>query len=403
MKRLLLIVSALTLVILAGWYYTHSDRPPVVSFIKAERQTIVSILSTNGKVEPSTWRPVNAERAALVSEVFVEQGAHVRAGARLVRLSDPQTDSELASAEARLTSARATLAVVERGGTAREFAEIDGSILKLQVDRQSRTQDIGSLRRLVAKKAATVQELRDAEDGLKRVDAEIAALNSRRAALVDRDDRAVSQTRVQEAERLLQAARKSAAQLSVNSPLDGVVYELAVRRGDWTAPGQLLARVGQTDPLRLLVYVDEPDLGRVSVGQSARITWDAMPGKVWTAEVSVVPSQVVALGSRQVGEVIAIAANPDHRLPPGANVNVEIRAQVAENALAVPRVALRRQAGETGVFVLDNGKLAWRKVEPGISSMTITEIRKGLTLGDQVALPSEQPLSAGMIVTPAAQ
>lgn len=403
MKRLLWLVCALVPVVLGGWYYTHQGRPPVVSFEKANRQTIVSILSTNGKAEPSTWQPVAAERAARVAQVFVQEGAQIRAGAPLLRLSDPLVDADLASAEARLTAARASLAAIDRGGPSRELAEIDGSIAKLQVDRQSKTRDIESIGRLVEKHAATAQELRDASDELKRVNAEIASLNRRRAALVDRDDRSVAQARVQEAERLLNSTRKNAAQLTISAPLAGVVYELSIREGDWTTPGQLVARVGQTDPMRILIYVDEPDLGRVARSQKAKITWDAQPRKSWTAEVTSVPSQVVALGSRQVGEVIATASNPEHQLPPGANVNVEIRAQVAENALAIPRAALRRQSGETGVLVLENGKLAWRKVEAGISSMTVTEIRSGLTEGELVAMPSDQNLAPGMAVTAGAQ
>jgi HlyD family secretion protein len=132
-----------------------------------------------------------------------------------------------------------------------------------------------------------------------------------------------------------------------------------------------------------------------------RITWDAMPGREWKGFVESVPLQVVPLGTRQVGEVLCTIDNPDLTLIPGTNINAEIISSTVENAVTVPKEALRRQGPDTGVFVLGEGnRLAWRAVKLGVSSVTRVQIVSGLKPGESVALPVERPIKAGDEVRP---
>jgi multidrug efflux pump subunit AcrA (membrane-fusion protein) len=113
------------------------------------------------------------------------------------------------------------------------------------------------------------------------------------------------------------------------------------------------------------------------------------------------PTQIVALGTRQVGEVGCVIDNPDRDLLPGTNVDVEIQSKVVDNALTIPREALRRQGDQSGVFVLAPGNtIAWRPVQLGVSTTTRAEVTSGLSDSDSVALPTDKPLHAGMDVTP---
>jgi multidrug efflux pump subunit AcrA (membrane-fusion protein) len=158
--------------------------------------------------------------------------------------------------------------------------------------------------------------------------------------------------------------------------------------------------VGDIARLKVAIYVDEPELGRVRVGLPVEITWDAAPGKSWKASVEQMPTQITPLGTRMVGEVVAMCENSTMDLPPGANVNVRIRSQVVENAVTVPKAALRRQGIEMGAFVLSGNRLDWRRVEIGAASEVKAEVRSGLRPGDAVALPADRPLAAGMEVRP---
>ena len=112
------------------------------------------------------------------------------------------------------------------------------------------------------------------------------------------------------------------------------------------------------------------------------------------------PDQISALGSRQVAEVVCVIDNPGGELLPGANVNAEIRSRVAENALAIPREALRRQSNEPGVLLLQGDKVVWRKVTLGVSAVARVQVLEGLAEGNSVALPSQATLENGAPVRP---
>jgi multidrug efflux pump subunit AcrA (membrane-fusion protein) len=157
------------------------------------------------------------------------------------------------------------------------------------------------------------------------------------------------------------------------------------------------------DRVRVTVYVDEPDLGKVRKREVVNITWDALPGHQWKGEVDKLPTQIVPLGTRQVGEVGCVIENPERDLIPNANINAEIQATVVEKALTVPKEAIRREGPETGVFLLQGDRVVWRRINLGVSNYTKSQVLSGVTDGDAVALPTEKPLKNGAKVAPVYQ
>ncbi|WP_321476774.1 efflux RND transporter periplasmic adaptor subunit [uncultured Paludibaculum sp.] len=400
MKRWLWIV-VLAVVAAGGlWLASKRNAPPESPFARAHRETLVSMLTTNGKTEPVEWSPVHAEREGRVLRVVVERGQTVAAGSVLAELDNNDAQSELAAAQARFEQATVELANLRRGGRAAEIAEIEGQLKRFQVEREPAKREVASLERLVTNQAATRFELDAAKDKLAQLDTQIAAQQARRAALVGQGDIPVAEARVRDAQAAVQLAQRRKEQSVIRTPRGGVVYDLAVKSGAWLGAGDLVAKVGDTSKLRITVYIDEPDLGRIRKGLPVEITWQAEPRGAWKGVVDDVPTQVIALGTRQVGEVVTLADNPNHDLPPGANIDALIRTQVVENAITIPKAALRREGGELGVFVLQADKLTWKKVTVGVSSETKAEVQNGVSDGDSVALPSEKPLAAGMTVTP---
>ena len=113
---------------------------------------------------------------------------------------------------------------------------------------------------------------------------------------------------------------------------------------------------------------------------------------------------MVALGTRQVGEVLCTVANPEHLLVPGTNVNAFILTQVVQNALTIPKASVRRDNG-VGVYVLDkDGKtLRWQPVKTGASDALRVEVTSGLNEGDVVAQPTDVTLKNGIRVRPVVQ
>jgi HlyD family secretion protein len=398
MKRLLWLAPLAAIAWLGYKVYEQRTAPPEVRVVRVTRERLVSTLVTNGKVEPLEWSALRASSEGALLSLSLEKGKPVRKGAVVAVVDTAGARGDLAAAEARAAQVKADLEVLRGGGRTREIADIDSSIATSKVELANAQKDADSLRRLVEKKAATQYELDRAAERVSRIESEIQGLEKRRGSLVSQPDVAAAEARLREAEAAVAQARRVIAQGEVRAPIAGVVYQLDARKGAWVRPGDALALVGVLDRVRVKVFVDEPELGGVRVGLPVTITWDAAPGKQWEGTVERLPTEISSVGSRQVGEVICNIDNPGNTLIPGTNVTAEIRLNVVENAVAVPKEALRRENGAAGVFVAENGRLAWRPVRAGAASITSVQALDGVKEGDLAVLPSDAPLAAGMEV-----
>jgi HlyD family secretion protein len=395
LKKLLLFLLLVVVACALALGILRKSAPPLVRFAQVKRQVVVSTVPTNGKVEPYEWQAAHAESAGLVTRVDVQNGKRVAAGAELAQISDPEISANIQSAEARVSEARANLQQLQQGGRSAEQSDIDSSLSRAHLTLQSEQRESETIDRLVAKQAATPMEQRAAADKVRQTQLEIDGLEKRRAALVSKPDIAAAQARLEDAESALRLGKERSANAVVRAPIAGEVYDLAVRPGAYLDVGGLVAIVGTLDRLRVRVYVDEPLLGRVKLGQHVTIGWEALPGKHWNGVVDRMPTSIQTLGSRQVGEVVCVIENPGHDLIPGNNVDAEIRTAVAENALVIPKETLRRDTQGDYVFLLRGGAVERRNVKTGISNVTQAQISDGLAEGDSVALPTDVPLKPG--------
>jgi HlyD family secretion protein len=306
----------------------------------------------------------------------------------------------LAAAEARIAQARADLDLLDRGGRPSELASLEGDLARARLDLEAARKDQAALARLAEKQAATRQEVIDATRRVEQLQALIRSLEERRAALVSQSDKAAAQAKLREAEATASLARLNIERSVIRSPITGVAYEVPVRAGSYLNTGDLVASVGRLAKVRVRVYVDEPELGRVAKAMPVTITWDALPGRRWKGAVERMPAEIVALGTRQVGEVSCVIDNPGEELLPGTNVNAEILSEVVEGALTVAKEALRRSSDQAGVYLLQRDRVVWRRVTVGASSITRAQVTQGLEEGDAVALPAAKSLSNGMAVRP---
>ena len=401
MKKLLLLALLAGVAAVIVWGVLRKSDPPKVSFTRVKRQTLVSALPTNGKVEPSVWQAVRAETGGTVSRAPVEDGQTVAAGAVLASIADPSLQAEIDAAQAKLNEARANLASQEAGGKPAEFTDIENSLARARLLLVQEQAALAALQRLVARHAATQQEVDAARDKVQQSELEIAGLEKRKHSLVSPTEVAAARARVGDAEAALHLAQRREALSLVRSPMAGVVYGREVRQGSYLNAGDLVANVGRMDRLLVRVYVDEPELGRVAVAQPVTITWDALPGRQWQGQVDKKPVAIQALGTRQVGEVVCSIANEGRALIPGTNVNAEIRTAVVENAMVIPKEALRHDAQGDYVLALKGGTVERRAVKQGASSITLVQVLEGLGDADAVALPSDTPLKDGDRVTAA--
>ncbi len=153
----ILLVGAAVIVI---WVATKKAAPPEVEFVKVTRETLISSLSTNGKVEPIEWMPVRSERSGVITRVLVSRGQHVTKGQPLVELDTRVAGADLAKAQAAIQEAKAQQQVLNAGRARSRSARRSTRICRERGwiwRRRRRTYQ--ALERLVAKQAATRQEL----------------------------------------------------------------------------------------------------------------------------------------------------------------------------------------------------------------------------------------------------
>ena len=160
--------------------------------------------------------------------------------------------------------------------------------------------------------------------------------------------------------------------------------------------------IGNLDQMRVRVYVDEPDLGRISLNLPVDITWDARPGQKWHGRVTQTPTEITALNTRQVGIVTCIIDNPNDELLPGTNIDAAIISKVVTDAISIPKQALQTAAQQTGVWKLNGDTISWQPVTAGVSNITSVQVKSGLRTGERVVLPSDATLTNGMRVKPLA-
>ena len=398
----------LTLIVLAiaGAVFWNLEqqrgRPPQVTFARVARESISSLVSTNGKVEPVESGVARAERSGAVKKILVQRGQRVEIGQTLVELDSSDAQAELKTAEARQAAIRAEMQVLSQGGRAADRAVIDTAIDKAKLELKIAQDQYASSVRLRDKKAGTEIEVRTAKEAVDRAQAQIQSLQQQRASLVTPSDHSGAEARLDEAKTAAQLAEARIRMSVVRSPIAGTVYQFDLKPGAYLSAGDLVASIGRLDHVHVKVYVDEPDLGRVMKGMPVTITWDALPGRQWKGTVDRTPNEIVTMGARQVGEVTCNIENPDMDLLPGTNVNAVIVSETVENAVTIPKEAVRREQGKTGVYVLEGDHIRWRTITQGVNNTTRTQVKE-LKDGDAVALPSEKPLKDGALVEPVLQ
>jgi len=383
-----------------------SGRQPVakISATAPFRQNIMSSISSNGKVEPIAPYIVRAQSDTFVEKVYASEGQNVKKGQLLLTLDVKDAAAKLAQAKSKLLHSQDDLRSAQAGGKADEAARINSDLAKAQADCDRLEGEHDALERLLAKGAATKDELAANELSLAKTRAEvnrltIAKKEFKRQVGLDASGAALA---VQQAQSDVAALEEKVRQGRISAPLDCTLYSLPVKTGDYVKTGDLLAEMADLHKVRVRAFIDEPDLGGLEPNLPVRITWDALPDDSWQGRTEMVPKQVVARGSRSVGELLCSVDNAKLQLLPNTNVNVRINSKERMNVVTVPRGAVETQNGKRYVFVVQNsvGKssLEKREIQVGIADATSFEVVSGLKGNEVVALPGDVDLKDGMIV-----
>jgi HlyD family secretion protein len=386
-----------------------SGRQPVakISAVLPIRENLSSSVDSNGKVEPIAPFVVRAQLDTFVEKVEGVEGQQVKKGQLLLELNVKDATAQLAEARAKLLRAADDLRSAKAGGRADDAARASGDLAKAQAERDRLQRNHDALERLVAKQAATKDELATNELALAAAQSEVTrlagakkefgldlSLSSNRAAL-----------QVQQAQSEVAALEEKVRDGRITAPTDGTLYSLPVKAGDYVKVGDLLAQMADLHRVRVRAFIDEPELGAIQQNEPVKITWDALPNRTWAGRTEIVPKQVVPRGTRSVGELLCAVNNDGLELLPNINVNVRINSQERVNVLSVPRAAVSTESARRFVFVVKKNPLAVsqstlekREIKVGIADSTSYEVVSGLQQDELVALPGDTDLHDGMAV-----
>jgi HlyD family secretion protein len=362
-----------------------------------ERGPIRSLISTNGKVEPSRNFEAHSVVPTTVKRLLVKEGDHVRQGQLLLQLDDADLRSQAARAQAQIKAAQADQADLTTGGTREEMLTLDSQLIKTHGARDAAQRNLDSLRRLSQQGAASAGEVKQAEEDLQRTQADVTLLEQKKKDRYSQPEAAKVQAQGAEAQAAYDAAEEALQKSSVRAPFDGIVYALPVKQGAYVQTGDLLLQEGDLSQMLVRTFVDEPEIGRLAAGQKIEVTWDALPDRIWKGVVSTIPSTVKLRGSRNVGEVTCTVDNHDLRLLPNINVGVTVITAEHSGVLTVQREAVRIDDTKPYVYQVVDGVLKRRDVQVSLQNLTRVEITAGLPENSVIALSSvdTKPLVEG--------
>jgi HlyD family secretion protein len=398
---ILLWVIFLAVIALVFLIFRSSTRDIVEVHVAAvTRQNLVSSVSTNGKVEPIDEFQAYAPAAGIVAKVYVQVLQKVKAGELLIKMDDSDAVAKLASANATLRAAEATLHDLEQGGSQEEHINLTGDLSRAQLQQQQATKDLAAFKQLEQKGAASASEVAAAEERLQVANNSVQGFQLRSTQRYSPADKARVEAQVADARAALVAAQSSYAGYNIRTPKAGTVYSIPVSIYDFVPAGENLVDVADLNKIQIHAYFDEPEIGKLAVGQAVKIAWDAKPNQTWHGHISIAPTTVITYGTRNVGECIITVDDAREDLLPNTNVIVTVTTAQRFNAISIPREALHTEGGDFVYRVVDNRLVRTPVQVGGATNLIRAEIIGGLTEKDTVALRAvnNRELSNGLPV-----
>jgi HlyD family secretion protein len=404
-RRLWLIVGAA--LVLTGVLVFISGRGATarVAVIDAVRENLSSVVSSNGKVEPVMPISFRVGFPTFVTKVYAVEGQQVKRGQLLFTLDDTGARADLAQARADMAAEEEALRVANSGGRADQIAKVASDLQKALALREQLRLDNESLTKLVAQKAATPHEFEQNRLALAQAEADVQSLEKAKQTYLNQ-----AKLDIQRVGLLVEHARNQVRDLEQKvsstrgiAPADGTLYSLPIHPGDFVKEGDLLAEMADMHHVRVRAFIDEPELGQIDLNQTVEIFWDAHPDRVWSGRTELVPKQVVAHGTRNVGELLCSVSNDHLDLIPNTTVDVRIHISERPSVIVVPRGAVFIDGSKRYVFVVQGDRLHRRDITVGIANPTTIEVVSGLQNGDVVALPGEVSLKENLHIRPVRQ
>jgi HlyD family secretion protein len=229
------------------------------------------------------------------------------------------------------------------------------------------------------------------------------------------DDRIIeSSPEVEQALLGVRSAEDNVRKCSITAPMTGTVTDVRPSVGDVVAPSTPLVKIETLDDMLAEIQVDEVDIGKIYLGQTAEITSDSLIGQTLHGIVKTIAPTVTSLGSTRAALVDVRVAREASILRSGASCSAKITTSTKPGALLIPLAAFVTEENAAFAYLLTptgkkNGKgmdvylLSRRQIKTGVSDVNSVEIVEGLSEGDRIAAGNLKLLRDGIMVTARAE
>ena len=380
-----LIVSALLLIIVAGFFAFRWWQGPLLPSYRISSMPLVQTVVATGRVVAVSNTDIGSEISGVVLERRVAEGEQVAAGDLLLVLSSDDVAAQVRQAEAELA---------ELISSTRPQAVVDltnAEVALAQADR-----NVERRRELAAISAISDEEMEQA------IQAQAQARNNLENARLRAN--ALSSGGVEED---LLRARIAALQAQLNkaqvrSKVSGTILTRNVEVGDLVQPGQSLFTIALDGKTEIRVPLDERNLSRLALQQPAVAIADAYPDKPFPVRISfIAPSIDPQRGTVEVR--LSVDPVPDF-LRQDMTVSVNIETDQRAKALVIPNDALANVKEDSAeVLLLRDGKIQRRVVKLGLRGLSASEVLSGLSAGDEILVDATVSLADGKRVRTALQ
>ena len=355
---------------------------------KVEKGDLAKSVVATGKVTPITKVEVKSKASGIVKKLLVDAGDKVKKGQLLAQLDKVEIEAQVEQSRAAVESAEASLTSAQADY---ERAKVDAEGPDVPLLKRAYDRAIGMAKEGVVSTSAL-------EDAQKNYE---LALNKQNVA---KAQAAVLKAKIAQARGQLGQDQANLKQLEeqlsytdIVSPIDGVVLSRDVEMGDAVSSilvlgssATLVMTLGDTSSVYVKGKVDESDIGKVYLGQPARIKVESFKDKTFNGVVTKISPMGVEKDNVTTFEVRVSINNPGGELKAEMTANAEIILEEHKNVLQIPEGAIIYDKDKkASVEIPDPSAKDGKKkiaVNIGISNGAKTELLSGLKEGDQVVL-----------------
>ena len=380
-----LIVSALLLIIVAGFFAFRWWQGPLLPSYRISSMPLVQTVVATGRVVAVSNTDIGSEISGVVLERRVAEGEQVAAGDLLLVLSSDDVAAQVRQAEAELA---------ELISSTRPQAVVDLTNAEVALGQADR--NVERRRELAAISAISDEEMEQA------IQAQAQARNNVENARLRAN--ALSSGGVEED---LLRARIAALEAQLNkaqvrSKVSGTILTRNVEVGDLVQPGQSLFTIALDGKTEIRVPLDERNLSRLALQQPAVAIADAYPDKPFPVRISfIAPSIDPQRGTVEVR--LSVDPVPDF-LRQDMTVSVNIETDQRAKALVIPNDALANVKEDSAeVLLLRDGQVQRQRVRVGLRGLSASEVLSGLSAGDEILVDATVSLADGKRVRTALQ